>query len=166
MWPLILRGLYHTVIIPLMVIELSRHGLSFLATMDVVGLVVAAAGVAAAYAWLPRSSADRRAALHTLRVTLWFGTYVEGVYPFFEADRRVLYVAGLASTIGGAIAGLTAARSVSYVPPWLIPFIGSSALGLLGALLACFAFSFVVTSVLNYGVIRQHGSVSVSHQGE
>jgi hypothetical protein len=165
MWPLMLRGLYHTVIIPLMVIEMEQRGLSFLATMDVIGLVVAAAGVAAANVWLPRVAVHRRAAVHTLRITLWFGDYVEGVYPFFEEDRRVLWMAGAASTLAGAIAGVTTARSVSYIAPWLVPVIGTSAIGLTAALLGCFAFSFCATSILNYGAKRQTGSATVSHEG-
>ena len=165
MWPLMLRGLYHTLVIPLMVIEMEQRGLSFLATMDVIGLVVAAAGIAAANVWLPRVAAHRRAALHTLRITLWFGDYVEGVYPFFEEDKRVLWVAGAASTVAGAIAGVTAARSVSYIAPWLAPVIGTSAIGLTAALLGCFAFSFCVTCLLNYSVVRQAGSAPVSHEG-
>jgi hypothetical protein len=165
MWPLMLRGLYHTVIIPLMVIEMEQRGLSFLATMDVMGLVVAAAGVAAANVWLPRVAVHRRAALHTLRITLWFGDYVEGVYPFFDEDKRVLWIAGAASTLAGGFAGVTAARSVSYIAPWLAPVIGTSAIGLTAALLGCFAFSFCATSVLNYSAKRQTGSALISHEG-
>lgn len=160
MWPLMLKGLYHTIIIPLMVVEMEQRGVSFLATMDVIGLVVAAAGIAAANVWLPRVAAHRRAALHTLRITLWFGDYVEGVYPFFEADRRILFVAVGAATATGAIAGSTSARSVSYIPPWLAPVIGSSAIGLTVALLACFVVAFAATCILN-GLARQARSAPI-----
>ena len=149
MWLLMLRGLYHTFVIPIMVVEIAHSGLSFLATLDIIGLVVAAAGIAAANAWLPRIAVHRRPALHTLRITMLFGDYVEGVYPFFEADRRVLFVAALASTVAGGIAGLTGARSLSYIAPWLVPFIGTSIVGLAASVLACFALSFAATCVLN-----------------
>jgi hypothetical protein len=149
MWPLIRRGLYHTLVIPLMVVEYEGHGLSFLATADVVALVVAAAGIAAAYAVLPRSAGDRRVAARTLRVTFWFGTYVEGVYPFFESDRRVVFVAALAGGAGTAVAGFGQALGISYVPPWMLPFVGSSIPYLLAAVLTSFAVAAVGAAALN-----------------
>jgi hypothetical protein len=149
MWPLIRRGLYHTLVIPLMIVEFEGRGLSFLATADVVALVVAAAGIAAAHALVPRTAEDRRVALHTLRVTFWFGTYVEGVYPFFDADRRVLVIAALAGGVGTAVAGYGQALGISYVPPWMLPIVGSSWWILLAAVLASFAVALVCAAVLN-----------------
>lgn len=149
MWPMIRRGLYHTLVIPLMVVEFEGHGESFLATADVIGLVVAAAGIAAAYALLPRMEEDRHGALHTLRITVLFGDYVEGVYPFFDADRRVLAVAILASGVGTGIAGFAGARGMAYIPPWVLPLVGSSAPALLAAILASFAVAFAAAAILN-----------------
>jgi hypothetical protein len=149
MWPMIRRGLYHTLVIPLMVVEFEGRGQSFLATADVIGLVVAAAGVAAAYALIPRRTGDRRGALHTLRITTLFGDYVEGVYPFFDNDRGVLAIAVVAAGVGTAIAGYAGARGMSYVPPWVLPLVGTSALALLASVLATFAFAFVAAATLN-----------------
>jgi hypothetical protein len=149
MWPLIRRGLYHTLIIPLMIIEYEGRGLSFLATADVVALVVAAAGVAAAYALVPRVAEDRRVALHTLRVTFWFGTYVEGIYPFVDADRRVLLIAALAGGAGTAVAGLGQGLGISYVPPWMLPLVGSSIPILVAAVLTSFGVALLAAAALN-----------------
>ncbi len=162
MWPLIRRGLYHTLVIPLMIVEYEGRGLSFLATADVVALVVAAAGIAAAYALIPRAPEERRVARHTLRVTSLFGTYVEGVYPFFEADRRVLVIAALAGGVGTAVAGFGRALGISYVPPWALPIVGSSAPILVAAVAASFAVAFVGALALNVAASSAKRKVAVS----
>jgi len=149
MWPLIRRGLYHTLVIPLMVVEFEGRGLSFLATADVIALVVAAAGIAAAYALLPRAPQDQRVARHAFRVTFWFGTYVEGVYPFFESDRRILLVAALAGGAGTAVAGFGQGLGISYVPPWMLPLVGSSIPILAAAALTSFGVALLGAALLN-----------------
>jgi hypothetical protein len=115
----------------------------------VVALVVAAAGVATAYALVPRVAGDRRVALRTLRVTFWFGTYVEGIYPFVDADRRVLFIAALAGAAGTAVAGLGQGLGISYVPPWMLPLVGSSIPVLVAAVLTSFGVALLAAGALN-----------------
>ena len=94
--------------------------------------------------------------MHTFRVTFWFGTYVEGIYPFVEADRRVLFIAALAGGAGTAVAGLGQGLGISYVPPWLLPFVGSSIPILLGAVATSFGVAMVAALALN--VVTAFGS--------
>ncbi len=44
-WPAILGGVYHAVILPLVLLEMEKSGVSFLGAVDMVGLVMVAAGV-------------------------------------------------------------------------------------------------------------------------
>lgn len=53
-WPAILGGVYHAVILPLVLLEMEKSGVSFLGAVDMVGLVMVAAGINLANVIAPR----------------------------------------------------------------------------------------------------------------
>lgn len=149
MWPILLRGLYHSVILPLMVIELSSGGHSFLAVLDMITLVAVSAGIALATIAVPRHEGDRRPACRTLAVNACFGTFVEGSFPHLKSHRGYLAVAMVAGAGGGAVAGLTRGYGVSYIPLFGLPVVGQPWLGLLVAIVVALAAAFLGTAALN-----------------
>jgi fructose-specific phosphotransferase system IIC component len=134
MWAIMLRGYYHSLILPLMVIEFSQRGLSFLAALDMVGLVAVSAGIALATMIAPGQPEDRLTARHTLALNLGFGTFVEGSFPHLRRARTNMAVAVIAATAGGAIIGAGHGYGVTYIPIPALPLVGddwqSLALGL------------------------------------
>jgi hypothetical protein len=134
MWPALVRGLYHSVILPLIVLEIAVTEESFLAVLDVVCLVTVAAGIAAGH-W---ARARDAAAVRTVRLTVVFGTYVEGVLPLVRRDRGTfLMTCGTAAAAGG-VAGAVAGRSVPYLSPAIVPFVGHPVGGLAAAVIVAF----------------------------
>jgi len=63
MWLILLKGVYHSLILPLMVLEFAGRGLSFLAALDVVCLVGVSAGLALAAIAFPRQAGKGHQAL-------------------------------------------------------------------------------------------------------
>ena len=149
MWTLLLRGFYHSVVLPLMVIEFSAAGTSFLAAVDMVALVAVSAGVAAAAILLPRTPEDRRSARRTITVNSLLGTYVEGSLPHVKAHPVALGTAVVAATAGGAVVGACHGMGVTYVPLFALPVIGTAHLGLAAALIVSAGIAFCGFATLN-----------------
>ncbi len=149
MWPILLKGLYHSVILPLMVIEFSAGGRSFLAAIDMITLVAVSAGIALAAIAFPRHDQDRPSACHTFTVNACFGTFVEGSFPHVKSHRGYLAVAVVAAAAGGAVVGLTRSYGVSYMPLFGLPVIGAPWLGLVVAIVVALAAAFLGAAALN-----------------
>jgi hypothetical protein len=149
MWPIILKGIYHSFVLPLMVFEFAAHGLSFLAAMDTVTLVAVSAGLSLAAVLVPRRADDRQPARQTLTINLLFGTFVEGSYPYFKSHRAYLALAALAAAAGGAVVGVAHGYGVSYIPVFTLPVVGSAWRGLTLALLIAFGASTIGAVTLN-----------------
>jgi hypothetical protein len=149
MWLILLKGVYHSLILPLMVLEFAGRGLSFLAALDVVCLVGVSAGLALAAIAFPRQAGERAPGAHTLKINVLFGTFVEGCYPHLRSHPAYLVWASAAAACGGVILGVTHSYGVSYMPVFVFPFVGSSVLGLAGALGAAFGMAFVGAAALN-----------------
>jgi hypothetical protein len=138
LWPALVRGLYHSLILPLIVLEIAVTGESFLAVLDVVCLVTVAAGIAAGQ-WVRARDA---AAVRTVRLTVVFGTYVEGVLPLVRRDRGTFLMTCGAAAAAGGVAGAVAGRSVPYLSPVVVPFVGHPVGGLVAAVIVAFLAGF------------------------
>jgi fructose-specific phosphotransferase system IIC component len=167
MWPILMKGLYHSVILPLMVIEFTAGGRSFLAAIDMITLVTVSAGIAIATTAFPRRNQDRPSARHTLIVNVCFGTFVEGSFPQIKSHRGYLAVAAVAAA--GAIVGLTRSYGVTYIPIFGLPVIGAPWLGLLVAIVVTLVAAFLGAAALNLLLrradsIRDHAAAAADHQ--
>ncbi len=87
-WPAILGGVYHAVILPLVLLEMEKSGVSFLGAVDMVGLVMVAAGINLANVIAPREKAKLPLLRRACSLT-GFGTFVESAYPFMFANKIV-----------------------------------------------------------------------------
>ncbi|MFF2654348.1 hypothetical protein [Streptomyces sp. NPDC058045] len=155
MWWVLLRGYYHSFVLPLMVVEFSAGGTSFLAAIDMVALVAVSAGVAAAAILLPRTPGDRKPARRTLGINSLLGTYVEGSFPHVRAGRAAQAVAVVAATAGGAVVGACHGMGVTYVPLFALPVVGTAHFGLLAALLVSAGIALCGFATLNLRARRQ-----------
>lgn len=72
-WPAILGGVYHAVILPLVLLEMEKSGVSFLGAVDMVGLVMVAAGINLANVIAPREKVRPRSLLQGCLLTLVLG---------------------------------------------------------------------------------------------
>jgi fructose-specific phosphotransferase system IIC component len=139
MWTILLRGYYHSLILPLMVIEFSEQGLSFLAAVDMAALVAVSVGIALATIVVPGRPEHRPTARHTLTINLGFGTFVEGSFPHLRRSKLNMAAAVAAAAVGGAIIGGGRAYGVTYIPVPALPLVGDHwqalSLGLGSALL-------------------------------
>ncbi len=149
MWPFVLRGLYHSVILPLMVVEFAARGTSFLAAADMMTLVVVSAGIAVSSILLPYRPGDRGPARRTLFVNALFGTYVEGSYPAVTRSRGYRLLTMACAAVGGAAVGAVGGTGVVYIPVPLLPLSGHPTLGLTWAVLATFALTTLAFLVAN-----------------
>lgn len=149
MWAIMLRGYYHSLILPLMVIEFSERGLSFLAAVDMAALVAVSAGIALGTIAVPVIGGDRGSARHTLGVNLGFGTFVEGSVPHLQRSGRNMAVAVAAATVGAALIGVGHGSGVTYLALPLLPFVGDHWQSLALGIGAAAAVAFVGTTALN-----------------
>lgn len=127
-WPAILAGVYHAVILPLVLLEMEKTGFSFLGAVDMVGLVMVAAGINLANVIAPRDKSEAAVATPGLLINLGFGTFVESAYPFMFANKVVFMSAIFFSGMGGMLLGYFNIKGVAYVPAFVSPFMSSNAL--------------------------------------
>ncbi|MFI0465949.1 hypothetical protein ACH347_17895 [Saccharopolyspora sp. 5N102] len=149
MWPAIIGGVYHAVILPLVLVEMGEKGHSFFGAIDMVGLVMVSLGITLANVVLPRSSGERALAASGAAVNFGFGTFVEAAYPFLFADKRVFAGALLSAAAGGALVGWTGSEATAYLPAFVPPFIATNKLGMALAMLVACACAFAVTALAN-----------------
>jgi len=126
-WPAILAGVYHAVILPLVLLEMEKSGFSFLGAVDMVGLVMVAAGINLANVIAPRERSEAAVATPGLLINLGFGTFVESAYPFMFANKVVFISAIIFSGLGGMMLGYFNIMGVAYVPAFVSPFMSNNA---------------------------------------
>ncbi|WP_432543570.1 PTS sugar transporter [Kineococcus sp. SYSU DK002] len=148
-WFAIVGGVYHTVILPLVLLEMGQKGHSFFGAIDMVGLVVVSLGITLANVVKPRTSGERALAGSGAAVNFSFGTFVEASYPFMFGDRRVFAAAVGAATAGGAVVGAFGVEASAYLPVFTAPFIATDALGMVVAMLVSGGLAFTATLLVN-----------------
>ncbi|MGC5627614.1 hypothetical protein ACPYO6_05125 [Georgenia sp. Z1344] len=154
MWPAIVAGVYHSVILPLVLLEMGQKGHSFFGAVDMVALVMVSFGITLANVVRPRTSGERALAGSGSAVNFFFGTFVEASYPFMFGDRRILGVALLSATVGGALVGVFGAEATAYLPAFVVPTVATDAVGMVVAMLASAGLAFTLTLLVNLSAIR------------
>ena len=155
MWPSIIGGVYHSVILPLVLLEMGQKGHSFFGAIDMVALVMTSLGITLANVVRPRTSGERALAGSGAAVNFFFGTFVESSYPFMFGDKKIFATALLAATAGGMAVGATGVEASAYLPAFLAPFISTNAVGLVLAMLTSFAIAFALTFATNTIHLKQ-----------
>lgn len=148
-WPAILGGVYHAVILPLVLLEMEKSGVSFLGAVDMVGLVMVAAGINLANVIAPREKSEAAVATPGLLINLGFGTFVESAYPFMFANKIVFGSAIFWAGMGGMMLGFFNVKGVAYVPAFASPFLSSNALQMAIVMIATMAMTCLTTIIAN-----------------
>lgn len=149
MWPAIIAGVYHSVILPLVLLEMGEKGHSFFGAIDMVALVMVSFGITTANLIKPRTTGERALAASGAPVNFFFGTFVEAAYPFMFGDRRIFGVAILSATVGGLVVGAVGAEATAYLPAFVAPFVSTTPVGMTLAMLAGFGTAFALTLAVN-----------------
>ena len=155
MWPAIMGGVYHSVILPLVLLEMGQKGHSFFGAVDMVSLVMVALGITLANLVKPRTSGERALAASGAPINFFFGTFVEAAYPFMFADKKVFAVAIFSATLGGLTVGAFGAEATAYLPAFIAPFVSTTAVGMTVAMLVALSSSFLLTLAVNVLHLRK-----------
>mmetsp|Transcript_34288 Transcript_34288/g.82997 ORF Transcript_34288/g.82997 Transcript_34288/m.82997 type:complete len:212 (+) Transcript_34288:1028-1663(+) len=143
-----MHGYYHTILLPLILLEMEDGSMSFLGMLDMEALVLVCAGICCGVAVHPRSRpAEIQAAERALSINLRWGDYVEAAYPFMERDIYIMIAAHVGGAVGGALCGYYEAKGSAYVPCWSLLIIGENGIGCLLGMAAAFAIPFLTTLV-------------------
>lgn len=153
-WFALMGGVYHSVILPLVLLEMGQKGFSFFGAIDMVCLVMVSLGITLANVVRPRSSGERALAGSGAAVNFFFGTFVEASYPFMFSDRRVFATAIGAATVGGAVVGAMGVEATAYLPAVMAPFVATNAVGMVIAMLVATGLAFAVTLFINISATR------------
>ncbi|WP_120004873.1 PTS transporter subunit EIIC [Nesterenkonia muleiensis] len=155
MWPAIIAGVYHSVILPLVLVEMSQKGHSFFGAIDMVSLVMVSLGITLANLIKPRTSGERALAGTGATINFGFGTFVEASYPFMFSDKKVFGVALISSAVGGAMVGLLGLEATAYLPAVVAPFVSTNAVGMVIAMSATVAIACTLTLLANLITMRK-----------
>ena len=148
-WPAIIGGVYHAAILPIVMLEMSQKGMSFLGAIDMTGLVMVSAGITLANIVYPRQASDRAIALPGFLINTLFGTFVEAAYPFMFSDKLVFGAALVSAAVSGAVVGMFGAEGIAYVPAISAPFMSNSPWGFALSMLVAAGCAFVLTLLAN-----------------
>ncbi|MEG0279454.1 MAG: PTS sugar transporter [Morganella sp. (in: enterobacteria)] len=148
-WPAILGGVYHAVILPLVLLEMEKSGVSFLGAVDMVGLVMVAAGINLANVIAPRERSEAAVAAPGLLINMGFGTFVESAYPFMFANKIVFGGAILSAGIGGMMLGMFDVKGVAYVPAFASPFLSNNAVYMALTMTVILILTCTITVIAN-----------------
>ena len=148
-WPAILGGVYHAVILPLVLLQMQATGFSFLGAVDMVSLVMVAAGINLANIIGPRDKGEAAVATPGLLINLGFGTFVESAYPFMFANRVVFGGAIASAGFGGMLIGLLNIEGVAYVPAFVSPFMSNNTIYMIGIMTVTCLMACVITLFAN-----------------
>jgi hypothetical protein len=119
-WPAMESGLYHRVLIPFILLEISIKGISIVGAFDVLCLVVMAVGANIAALFLGN---DSRQSLVSLVENIVYGTNVEYVYTMSEGKRIVRFGLYILCGLVGIFILQFGLRGVGYLPLFILPFI-------------------------------------------
>lgn len=143
MWFFILKGGYHAVVLPLLLIELAGSGFSYLGAFDLICLVLVAAGINLANYLFDHSKSARTG----LFMNLLFGTLVESVYPSLKNKRLFVFILVVAGASGAFVAQLQL-RGTAYIPVLLAPFLSTSLRDYLFVMLGTVILSFLAATFI------------------
>ena len=107
-------GWYHSIFLPLILIEMERGGASFLGAIDQLTLVLVSAGICSGK-WLTGSVQDVALVKRGLRTNLLCGDFIEVAYPYMEESILINIGGYLASGLSTAMLSDTS-KSSAYLP--------------------------------------------------
>lgn len=148
-WPAILGGVYHAAILPIVLLEMEQAGVSFLGAVDMVALVMVAAGINLANILFPRDKGEAAIATPGFLINMGFGTFVESAYPFMFSSKIVFGGAIVSGGLGGLLVGLFNVRGTAYLPTFVAPFASTNAGGLVIAMVSSLVCAFTITVLAN-----------------
>ncbi|UCD79030.1 MAG: hypothetical protein JSW26_27115 [Desulfobacterales bacterium] len=152
-WPAMEWGLYHRVLLPFILLEISVKGVSVLGAFDVLCLVVMAVGANITALLL---GSNFKPAMMSLVENIVYGTNVEYVYTMCEGRKIVrcglYFLCGLTG-ISILQFGL---QGVGYLPVFLLPFIVENGQRLVLAMAAVAILSTLYFSVCSL-LLRKKG---------
>lgn len=154
-WPAILGGIYHAAILPIILFEMESAGVSFLGAIDMVALVMVAAGINLANIIFPKQKDAIPVATSGFLINMGFGTFVESAYPFMFSSKIIFGGALFSAGLGGALVGLFNVRGVAYVPTFVAPFASTNIIGLIIAMVVTLISAFIITSAANKIFIKK-----------
>ena len=116
-------GYYHTVVLPVILVEMAGGNGSLIGTLDEATLAINSLALCAANVIRPRRCLppatqrnEAKAAAMGLRANFWFGDYIEAAYPFMERDHATHAATYLGCAIAGGITAYRGVRSSAYLP--------------------------------------------------
>lgn len=148
-WPAIIGGVYHAAILPIVLLEMEKTGMSFLGAVDMTGLVMVSAGITLANIIAPKEKSEAAIALPGFLVNMGFGTFVEAAYPFMFADRKIFGTAIFSAALSGAFIGLFNARGTAYVPSLVAPSLSNNPIGFAISMAVALVASCILTIIFN-----------------
>ncbi len=149
-WYAIIKGVYHAVILPLIMLEMEATGFSFVGCIDMFCLVVVCAGIQLGNIIKPRQQFEREVSKRNLLINLVFGTYVEAAYPYILSNRKMFAGTIGAATLAGLAVGYLGIKSTAYVPVILAPLLtnltrsGSMLIAIVVALLGTTLITIII----------------------
>ncbi len=147
-WPAILGGVYHAVILPLVLLEMEKSGVSFLGAVDMVGLVMVAAGINLANVIAPREKAKLPLLRRACSLTRVLAPLLNPPIPSCSPTKLFLAPPFLGRN-GRHDAGLFNVKGVAYVPAFASPFLSSNALQMAIVMIATMAMTCLTTIIAN-----------------
>lgn len=147
-WPAILGGVYHAVILPLVLLEMEKSGVSFLGAVDMVGLVMVAAGINLANVIAPREKAKLPLLRRACSLTWVLAPLLNPPIPSCSPTKLFLAPPFLGRD-GRHDAGLFNVKGVAYVPAFASPFLSSNALQMAIVMIATMAMTCLTTIIAN-----------------
>ncbi|MFP3091580.1 hypothetical protein LQZ21_14780 [Treponema sp. TIM-1] len=148
-WFAIIGGVYHAVILPIILLEMESTGNSFLGCIDMCCLVLVSAGIMLANIVFPKQKSDPAVSLPGLIINLCFGTFVEAAYPFMFSSKLVFASAIIAATVGGAFVGVFQLRATAYLPTFVAPTVSNKPVLFIICMLLSMAAAFILTGISN-----------------
>jgi fructose-specific phosphotransferase system IIC component len=155
MWPLIMKGWYHSTVLPLILIEMEKYGNSFFGALDMAGLVMVSAGILFAQWVIPQSPEQRNIVLKPFWLNIGFGTFIEASYPYMRISKAVYRGAIVASGLAGSLIGTWSLKSTAYVPSYMALLFSNNAWGFLAAISTGFIVAFAIAAVVNLANTRK-----------
>ncbi|MCG8482393.1 MAG: PTS sugar transporter [Clostridia bacterium] len=148
-WPAIIGGVYHAAILPIVLLEMEKTGMSFLGAVDMTGLVMVSAGITLANIFFPREKSEATIAAPGFFINVVFGTFVEAAYPFMFSNKMVMIGAIFSAGLSGMAVGLFNVKGTAYVPALIAPTLSNNMIGFAVSMLVGFVSAFIITVLAN-----------------
>ena len=144
-------GWYHSIFLPLILIEMEKGDSSILGAVDECTLVLVSCGICTANVMLTNDQLPKRG----LKINLFCGDFIEVAYPYMEQSKIVNFCAYLASGVSTAILYVRnpiETASSAYLPLPICLLLANDRLRIAMAMFSAFSiswFGFALSFFLN-----------------